>query len=77
MMRAKEDEAFHSGTLAALDVVYLHDQPVIAAEIVNATDHEALLRFAVKDGYYNLASLKRTIREQNSRVRRAESRTKP
>jgi hypothetical protein len=60
------DEAFHAGTLAALDVVYLHDQQVIAAEIVNATNHEAMLRWAVKDGYHNLAALKETIRSQHA-----------
>lgn len=69
--RRVAEEGFHAGTLAALDVVYLHDQEVVAAEIVNATDHQALLRLAVKDGYHNLAKLKYTIRTQNSHRRRS------
>lgn len=67
--RSSPDD-FHGGTLAALDIVYLHDQEVIAAEIVNATDHEALLRYAVGEGYMNLGKLKATIKRQNDAIRR-------
>jgi hypothetical protein len=56
------EQSFHAGTLAALDVVYLHDQPTIAGEIVGATDEKALLRHAVREEYYNLAKLRLTIR---------------
>ena len=63
-------ESFHAGTLAALDVVFLHDQPVIAAEIVNATDHNALWRHARREGYYNLAKLSKIIHQQNGQTKR-------
>jgi hypothetical protein len=73
--RRYAEECFHAGTLAALDVVFLHDHATAAAEIVNATDHEALLKWAIKDGYHNLGKLKHVIRQQNARAnrRRADS----
>ena len=74
--RRECEASFHAGTLAALDVVFLHDQPVIAAEIVNATDQEALLRHARKESYYNLGELRKIIRQQNARKRRVDRGTK-
>lgn len=71
--RRYAEESFHGGTLAALDVVFLHDDQVIAAEIVNATDHRALLRHAIAEEYYNLPKLRAIIRQQNTRKRRVDS----
>lgn len=46
MLKAAEDTGFNSGTIAALAVVYSHDQPVIWAEIVRAGGTTELLRHA-------------------------------
>jgi hypothetical protein len=60
--RKYAEQSFHAGTLAALDVVYLHDQDVVAEEIVRATDSAALLKFAKSDEYHNLKKLRGTVR---------------
>jgi hypothetical protein len=46
-----------SGTLAALDIVFLHDQDVIASEILGATDIDALLAVAKEEEYLYLDKL--------------------
>jgi hypothetical protein len=67
VIRREVEAAFHGGTLAALDVIFLADQPTLAEEIVNATDADALLRHARSDSYHNLPALIRVIRELRRR----------
>ena len=72
--RSFSEDSFHAGTLAALDVVYLHDQEVVASEIVNATDAKALLRHAKREEYMNLAKLRQTIRRLDKSDKAGEQR---
>jgi uncharacterized membrane protein (UPF0127 family) len=37
MILDQKDKYFMLGTLAALDIVFLHDQEVVASEIIRAT----------------------------------------
>lgn len=69
--REECNESFFAGQLAALDVVFLHDQDTIAFEIVNATDHNALLRHAVREEYHRLPELRKLVHRarQPRRVR--------
>jgi hypothetical protein len=46
------------GVLAALDVAFIHDAPIMDEEIVGVNDSEKLLRVAELDEYLYLAELK-------------------
>lgn len=60
---AKADDDFYAGFLAALSVVYLHDDPTstLALGIVATVDGKALLDFAKRDEYYRLKELRQTV----------------
>jgi hypothetical protein len=57
MILDQKDKYFMLGTLAALDIVFLHDQEVVASEIIRATDINMLVAVAKEDEYYNLDKL--------------------
>jgi hypothetical protein len=57
MKISEKEKSFMGGTLAALDVVFLHGQDVIASEIIGATDIDALLAVAKEDEYLYLDKL--------------------
>lgn len=60
---AKADDDFYAGVLAALTVVYLHDDPTctLAREIVATMDGKALLDFAKRDDFHRLGELRKTV----------------
>ena len=59
----KEHDDFYAGVLAALSVVYLHDDPTctLAREIVATMGGKELLDFAKRDDYYRLGELRETV----------------
>jgi hypothetical protein len=57
----EKDISHMHGVLVALDVVFIHDVPTMAEEIVGANDSEKLLRVAELDEYLYLAELKEII----------------
>jgi hypothetical protein len=57
----KHDEFLH-GVLAALDIVLLHDQPVVAAEIIRSVGPKELMAHAKREEYAFLPQLRAVYR---------------
>lgn len=60
---AKDNDEFYAGFLAALSVVYLHNDSTctLALDIVATVDDKALLNFAKRDEYHRLKELRETV----------------
>lgn len=61
------DYEFYMGVLAALDLLLLHDQPVIAGEIIRNVGPKELMAVAKKEEYAFMPQLKKVYRDEGIR----------
>ena len=73
MTQASAKDDFYMGVLAALDIVLLHDQGVIASEIINNVGPRELMAVAKADQYAFLPELKRVYRSERINLGRKPS----
>lgn len=60
--KVSDKDDFYMGVLAALDIVLLHDQGVIAREIIQNVGPRDLMRVAKADEYAFLPQLRKVYR---------------
>lgn len=68
-MKAAALDGFYAGVMAALGVVYAHDDETVAEEILKECDVNHLLRVAMKNDDPYLPNLKATMKFLKGRRR--------